>query len=141
MSGLAKVMISKKSLTETSAIIGILGLILGTISFLLGLSGITIIEVGKILNLYRNFWMFIFSGGIGVIGVGTISVIVSIVVASSLDEDSSPYPEKISIPKACAGCKNYHGVSYNGVSLICGHYPYGWSNGECPDWETNNSVQ
>jgi hypothetical protein len=37
-------------------------------------------------------------------------------------------------PKACQGCQNYYGETYNGNRLICGIYPYGWNDGdECPD--------
>ncbi len=44
-------------------------------------------------------------------------------------------------PKACAGCLNYHGVSYGSTResrtvLVCGFHPYGWqSDNTCPDWE------
>jgi hypothetical protein len=37
-------------------------------------------------------------------------------------------------PKICQNCRNYHGRSYNGNSLVCGIHPYG--NGEdCSDFE------
>lgn len=40
---------------------------------------------------------------------------------------------KISL--GCLGCRNYHGVTYEGNRLICGMHPYGWDQGDCPDWE------
>jgi hypothetical protein len=36
---------------------------------------------------------------------------------------------------ACVGCRHYHGRVYNGTLLICGMYPFGWTEGACPDWE------
>lgn len=33
----------------------------------------------------------------------------------------------------CKGCRNYHGSTYRGVTLVCAIHPYGWSEGECPD--------
>lgn len=39
--------------------------------------------------------------------------------------------------KACVGCRNYHGYSYNGTPLVCAMHPYGWEAEEsCPDWES-----
>lgn len=42
-------------------------------------------------------------------------------------------------PTACAGCANYHGLSYGTRSgrtpLVCAMHPYGWrAAGRCPDW-------
>ncbi|MEO0824802.1 MAG: hypothetical protein AAFY67_03960 [Cyanobacteria bacterium J06642_9] len=43
-------------------------------------------------------------------------------------------------PKACAGCANYHGISYGThrgtrILLVCAMHPYGWhSDKPCPDW-------
>lgn len=36
---------------------------------------------------------------------------------------------------ACVGCHHYHGHIYNGNLLVCGMHPYGWEDGNCPDWE------
>lgn len=36
---------------------------------------------------------------------------------------------------ACIGCRHYHGQVYSGNLLVCGMHPYGWENGNCPDWE------
>ncbi|MBF2098015.1 MAG: hypothetical protein IGQ88_06525 [Gloeomargaritaceae cyanobacterium C42_A2020_066] len=37
---------------------------------------------------------------------------------------------------ACVGCRNYHGQIYGDTLLVCAMHPYGWSEGECPDWES-----
>ena len=39
---------------------------------------------------------------------------------------------------ACIGCRNYHGRVYSGNLLVCAIHPYGWSDDNCPDWETDN---
>lgn len=42
---------------------------------------------------------------------------------------------------ACRGCHHYHGHVYSGNLLVCGMHPYGWSDGDCPDWEGNDSIR
>lgn len=39
------------------------------------------------------------------------------------------------IPKACRGCRNFHGIEYGGVKLVCAIYPYGVDGTTCPDYE------
>jgi hypothetical protein len=36
---------------------------------------------------------------------------------------------------ACIGCQNYNGTNFNNNLLVCGFHPYGWQEGNCPDWE------
>jgi hypothetical protein len=36
---------------------------------------------------------------------------------------------------ACVGCRNYNGSMFGGNLLVCGFHPYGWEEGQCPDWE------
>jgi hypothetical protein len=36
---------------------------------------------------------------------------------------------------ACIGCRNYNGSMFGGNLLVCGFHPYGWQEGQCPDWE------
>ncbi len=36
---------------------------------------------------------------------------------------------------ACVGCRNYNGSMFGGNLLVCGFHPYGWPEGQCPDWE------
>ncbi len=39
------------------------------------------------------------------------------------------------IPKACRGCRNYHGIKYQGIMLVCGIHPSGVESNICPDFE------
>ncbi|MBD6621202.1 hypothetical protein FNW02_37285 [Komarekiella sp. 'clone 1'] len=39
------------------------------------------------------------------------------------------------MPKACKGCRNFHGVKYGGVMLVCGIHPGGVESDTCPDFE------
>jgi hypothetical protein len=39
---------------------------------------------------------------------------------------------------ACIGCRNYNGSMFGGNLLVCGFHPYGWPEGQCPDWEGND---
>jgi hypothetical protein len=38
----------------------------------------------------------------------------------------------------CVGCRNYHGQTYAGETLICAIHPYGPDETleQCPDWES-----
>ncbi|WP_017314198.1 hypothetical protein [Mastigocladopsis repens] len=36
---------------------------------------------------------------------------------------------------ACVVCKHFHGEEYGGNFLVCGMHPYGWQDGNCPDYE------
>ncbi|WP_193200255.1 hypothetical protein [Nostoc sp. MG11] len=38
-------------------------------------------------------------------------------------------------PKACRGCRNFHGIKYQGVMLVCGIHPGGIESDTCPDFE------
>ncbi|MBW4689682.1 MAG: hypothetical protein KME40_32460 [Komarekiella atlantica HA4396-MV6] len=40
-----------------------------------------------------------------------------------------------SVPKTCRGCKNFHGIKYGGVMLVCGIHPSGVEGEFCPDYE------
>lgn len=42
-----------------------------------------------------------------------------------------PTPDK---NPACIGCHHYHGQAYGGNLLVCAMHPYGWDDGDCPDW-------
>lgn len=44
-------------------------------------------------------------------------------------------PPTPDVNAACMNCVNYHGRIYNGNLLVCGMHPYGWDDGNCPDWE------
>ena len=49
------------------------------------------------------------------------------------------YENPISPHALCAGCKHFHGHSYNGVPFVCGMHPYGIEDGQdrCDDREIN----
>jgi prophage antirepressor-like protein len=52
----------------------------------------------------------------------------------TLDEDDFDEEEE-SLPVACVGCQNYHGVEYAGNMLICGIHAHGWDEENCPDFQ------
>jgi hypothetical protein len=41
---------------------------------------------------------------------------------------------------ACVGCRNYNGSMFGGNLLVCGFHPYGWQEGQCPDWEGDETL-
>jgi hypothetical protein len=41
---------------------------------------------------------------------------------------------------ACVGCRNYNGSMFGGNLLVCGFHPYGWQEGQCPDWEGDEAL-
>jgi hypothetical protein len=40
-----------------------------------------------------------------------------------------------SVPKACRGCRNFHGIKYQGIMLVCAIHPSGVEGNTCPDFE------
>lgn len=40
-------------------------------------------------------------------------------------------------PKACNGCRHYHGQTYGGNFLVCGMHPSGVEGDECPDRDSS----
>ena len=80
-------------------------------------------------------------------------------MANQLDETVSPFLEQwvtdidrwaiqVSVPfnqtvdplvnqhAVCVGCCHYHGQGYGHTTLVCGMYPYGPDQEQCPDWES-----
>jgi len=37
------------------------------------------------------------------------------------------------IPTSCSGCRNFHGLEYGGVKLVCAIHPLGVEGDICPD--------
>ena len=48
-------------------------------------------------------------------------------IEDEIEEDTDQEP-------ACAGCKHFHGLEYNGIPFVCAMHPYGIEE-NCPDWE------
>ncbi|MBD2440604.1 hypothetical protein [Nostoc sp. FACHB-110] len=56
---------------------------------------------------------------------------------SQVEEDiNQTLKERLqAIPKPCRGCRNFHGLEYGGVKLICAIHPQGVEGDTCPDYE------
>jgi hypothetical protein len=142
----------------TSLALGGAGVILtGLASLVISTAIRVVIWTGKQLERHDNILAWIqshsgFAMGLGMIAIGTSIVIIKLFGYPDFDEDEeetarSPIePDRYRLksldlnqPVACKGCKNYHGVYYygdNGVNqLICCIHPYGWHEGNCPDYE------
>ena len=39
------------------------------------------------------------------------------------------------IPKACKGCRNFHGIEYGRVKLVCAIHPHGVEGDTCSDYK------
>ncbi|KYC36413.1 hypothetical protein WA1_42670 [Scytonema hofmannii PCC 7110] len=138
-----------KTLEQPARIVGIVG-ILGILGFMVGqiclLTGATeriAIEMEKTLKPHERLLR-------KAIGVGGVSIVSGIIFignsrkprqekAESEIYSSSVFTNAIATPRACEGCKHYHGTVYNGVPFVCAMYPYGVEKDVCPDWEKNNS--
>ncbi|WGV29200.1 hypothetical protein [Halotia branconii] len=53
-----------------------------------------------------------------------------------LDIDQILEKRRKAVPKTCRGCKNYHGVKYGGVMLVCAIHTNGVDGDYCPDFES-----
>ncbi|MBG1260171.1 hypothetical protein [Nostoc commune] len=65
-------------------------------------------------------------------GTGLTMFIGSRIEAVQFEESLKPRP----VPTPCRGCKHFHGVVYNGVTLNCAVHPRGWQGDKCPDWQS-----
>lgn len=68
-------------------------------------------------------------GGIGIASTSLYQVKVESDIDKILEK------RRKAMPKACKGCRNFHGVKYGGVMLVCGIHPGGVEGNTCPDFE------
>jgi|GEM_PF-2410027 len=71
--------------------------------------------------------------GLGMIGTFTTMLIASQIEAAQIRELQALKPRPV--PTPCRGCRYFHGISYNGVTLNCAVHPDGWEGAQCPDWQ------
>ncbi|MEH2297790.1 hypothetical protein [Nostoc sp.] len=50
------------------------------------------------------------------------------------DEDEYELDDKEPAPVACIGCSNYHRVGTSSNLIVCGIYPLGWDDENCPEF-------
>jgi hypothetical protein len=74
--------------------------------------------------------------GLGMLGTGSTMLLASRIEAAELRELLKPRP----VPTPCRGCRNFHGVEYNGIPLNCAIHPEGWQGDKCPDWQAFNHL-
>ena len=70
--------------------------------------------------------------GLGMLGTGLTMLLASRIEAAQSEESLKPRP----VPTPCQGCRYFHGVVYNGVTLNCTIHPSGWQGDKCPDWQS-----
>jgi DNA-binding transcriptional regulator YbjK len=64
-------------------------------------------------------------------------------LASWVEEVSAPISQivepLVQDHPRCVGCRNYHGQTYGGHTLVCALHPYGPDEdlAQCPDWESS----
>ncbi|MBE9036998.1 hypothetical protein [aff. Roholtiella sp. LEGE 12411] len=68
-------------------------------------------------------------GGIGIASTSLYQV----KVESDIDKILSE--RRKAMPKTCRGCRNFHGIKYGGVMLVCAIHPGGVEGEYCPDFE------
>ncbi|NDJ26074.1 hypothetical protein GS682_31745 [Nostoc sp. B(2019)] len=69
---------------------------------------------------------------LGGIGIASASLY-QFQVESDIDKILSE--RRKAMPKTCRGCRNFHGIKYQGVMLVCGIHPHGIESEHCPDFE------
>jgi hypothetical protein len=68
-------------------------------------------------------------GGIGIASTSLYQIKIDSEIDKILEE------KRFAMPKACRGCRNFHGVKYEGVMLVCAIHPGGVEGDICPDFE------
>ncbi len=71
----------------------------------------------------------LFLGGIGIASTSLYQAQIESDIDRILEE------KRKTIPKTCRGCRNFHGIKYQGVMLVCGIHPSGVEGNTCPDFE------
>lgn len=72
--------------------------------------------------------------GLGMLATGLTMLLASRIETVETGDLLKPRP----VPTPCRGCRYYHGISYNGVTLNCAIHPEGFEGNQCPDWQTFN---
>ncbi len=67
----------------------------------------------------------------------TISCLYQFQIDKEIESDISITLEekRKAIPKTCRGCRNFHGIKYQGIMLICAIHLSGVEGNTCPDFE------
>ncbi|NDJ26243.1 hypothetical protein GS682_32705 [Nostoc sp. B(2019)] len=68
-------------------------------------------------------------GGTGIASASLYQVKVESDIEKILSE------RRKAMPKTCRGCRNFHGVKYEGVMLVCAIHPGGVDGDTCPDFD------
>ncbi|WP_193199724.1 hypothetical protein [Nostoc sp. MG11] len=68
-------------------------------------------------------------GGTGIASASLYQVKVESDIEKILSE------RRKAMPKACRGCRNFHGIKYQGVMLVCAIHPHGVESDTCLDFE------
>ena len=117
-------------------------------AMMIGAAGATLITLGDALKPHRltlrklSYYGGTFCGG-GMIVLGAAAL-----TARTLGEQQARQDRHHRITtsplNACKGCRYLHGQTYIGEKgeniLICGIHPYGWQEGNCPDYEPTDEA-
>ncbi|MBR8833923.1 MAG: hypothetical protein DSM106950_07760 [Stigonema ocellatum SAG 48.90 = DSM 106950] len=126
--------INKFILEDVLTLSSISSLIFGTPTLSLGIIVRGILEIQKLLNyqplISEKIAVFCIATGATGFGFGLLLMQVSILIGESIGKDPTP-----DVPFPCKGCRNYHGVVYNGTTFICAMHPYGSQSQTCSDYE------
>ncbi|MCC5659876.1 hypothetical protein LC608_23445 [Nostoc sp. XA010] len=96
----------------------------------------TIISVkGAIVGEGAKSWISGLSLMLGGVGLQTIAV--DRLLKTQIEEQiDRTLDERLkAIPKACKGCRNFHGIEYGRVRLVCAIHPHGVEGDTCSDHE------
>lgn len=100
--------------------------------------GTTVIVIGSIVGVGgaikgEKNWI----AGMSLILAGTALQAASLhrFFKQQVDEEFNSYLLPPPIPNTCKGCRNYHGVKYKGILLVCAIHPHGVEEDTCSDHE------
>lgn len=139
-------------ITEGFGAAGTLAVLIGGASCIVGLSGTGLMKVGEFLSSHQptlQKMMFYGSAGSGA-GLFFLGVAAAAskfrdeegdremaAIANAYTADVKAIQERGDRLSGCAGCKYWHGRTYEGNFLACTVHPDGKEN--CPDWEPQDN--
>lgn len=100
--------------------------------------GATVLVIGSIIGVNgvikgEKNWLTAISFMLA--GTGLQAAALDRFLKYQIDEELNSYLLPSKVPAPCRGCRNYHGVKYRGVQLICAIHPSGIEGNTCLDHE------
>jgi hypothetical protein len=113
------------------------------LSVFISASGATAIALGIIIGVKgaiagegAKSWISGLSVMVGGVNLQLQAIALDRLITRFEEQTDRTLDERLkAIPKACKGCRNFHGIEYGRVKLVCAIHPHGVEGDTCSDHE------